>query len=341
MSNPFEGAIQWFQGLPTWAKIAVPVVGAGVVVLIWHPWGSSSTSTIETGAPSSGGSATGGSSAGNPNPEISTGSGYYPVPASYSNPPPATTSGGTTSTTPVTSGSRTVPTSNATSQENVATGTVTTTGTGSEILTPHPVHPRAAVRPRTAQSVGSSTISTVTNPSTGGTTIDLRLSNLTGSSTSTAPRTVNVVTNPSTGQKSVDLKLSNTGGGETVTPRIQPVTHPRTVYAQTSPSTGQTSVNLRLSDLTRSTSPTAVVDPVGSRTTKLRETRTGTRTTAVATPYYGYHPETSPFASSYHAESTSQTRTSAARTSSSGSRPVRYTRAVNASTGTPVVDLRR
>ena len=40
-----------FKSWPKWAQIGVPVVGAGVVLLIWHPWSSSGSgsSTIETG----------------------------------------------------------------------------------------------------------------------------------------------------------------------------------------------------------------------------------------------------------------------------------------------------
>lgn len=41
--------VQWWNSLPTWAKIAIPVGGAGIVALIWFwPFGSSSATSTTT-----------------------------------------------------------------------------------------------------------------------------------------------------------------------------------------------------------------------------------------------------------------------------------------------------
>ena len=79
--------LSWYKGLPTWAKIAIPLVGIGVVVLIWQPWNSQSSQATEKGAGSSGsgGSGTSGSSGGVATGEPTVGV----IPASYSTPPEA------------------------------------------------------------------------------------------------------------------------------------------------------------------------------------------------------------------------------------------------------------
>ena len=42
---------EWFEKLPLWAKIAIPVVAIGIIVLIWSPWKkSSSASSSSTSA---------------------------------------------------------------------------------------------------------------------------------------------------------------------------------------------------------------------------------------------------------------------------------------------------
>lgn len=357
MSDPFSSAVEWFQGLPTWAKIAVPVAGAGVVLLIWSPWKSTGAgqAATETGLPSGGGSATGGA-AGNPNPLVATGTG---IPASYSTPPsqsaptyyPSSTSTATTKTlSPTTTTTKTASTTETT------TGSVTTTGSGSEILTPHPVHPRAAVRPKTPASVVSNppatvaaknggTLSTETNPSTGSTSINLHMSHLTGPGVGTAktvPVHIVTITNPSTGQKSIDLHLS--GAGTPVTSRAvqtrAPVRHPATVYVEANPSTGSVTINRRLSDLTSSTRQTVVVDPTGRRT---RVTREPGRTYQPA-PVYAYHPETSAYAPTYRAQphyvATRASTTSISRVQAKAP-AVRFSRVTNASTGSQSFDLRR
>ena len=61
------GMMAWYGKLPTWAKIAIPVVIVGIFVFIWAPWSRSSgsgTSTAGTGLETvpAGGSPSGGSS---------------------------------------------------------------------------------------------------------------------------------------------------------------------------------------------------------------------------------------------------------------------------------------
>ena len=61
------GMMAWYGKLPTWAKIAIPVVIVGIFVFIWAPWSKSSgsgTSTAGTGLETvpAGGSPSGGSS---------------------------------------------------------------------------------------------------------------------------------------------------------------------------------------------------------------------------------------------------------------------------------------
>ena len=69
---------EWWGKLPTWAKVAVPVGAAGIVLLIWHPWSKGGTAQTETAGGAAGGGGGGGGST-------------TPVEGSYGNPPPVQT----------------------------------------------------------------------------------------------------------------------------------------------------------------------------------------------------------------------------------------------------------
>lgn len=50
--------VEWYKGLPTWAKIAIPLAMVLIIVLIWQPWNkAASTSSTSSGTASGGGTA--------------------------------------------------------------------------------------------------------------------------------------------------------------------------------------------------------------------------------------------------------------------------------------------
>ena len=144
MPNPLESAAQAFAKLPAWAKIVVPVAGAGLVYWIYKgglsglSLGSGTVTATGAGPAAGGGTVAAGSSYGS----IVSGS---PVTGSLSSSPaPGTTTTGGSSTTTTTlgesGGSTSTPTTTTTTTQNPSTSVWVGTG-ASEIVQTYPGHP--------------------------------------------------------------------------------------------------------------------------------------------------------------------------------------------------------
>lgn len=157
MANVMEELWQKFEGLPTWGKIGVVAGAGGVVLLIWQPWKSSSSSTgstsLTTATPldtSSSGVASGVGSS-------QTGSnGFDPSQYPWLDGSGYTLTGSTSSGSSI-SGSTT---GNPTSTSGSATTTSglsnsTTTGTSTISTTTNPIQ---AVSPAPAQNISLSAV---------------------------------------------------------------------------------------------------------------------------------------------------------------------------------------